>query len=154
MQLGKRTKAKLRATIAFPRPGEAPLAFAAVPLDSQEEFEALCKRPEPPIIKRPGQPDIANSADPAYLDQALAYSVHFEDYLVLKCLQGADEPLVFETVVLTNPQTWANWTTEAEEFGLVKSEIIQLRRLVLQANALDTDLIEEATKSFRNTQTQ
>ena len=141
-------------TIVIPR-DDRQYVFKARPLSAEDEtfFESVCPQPVPPVYTVPGGKQVKDDKNAGYLDAMTEWKAYRSNYLFLRSLDATDN-LEWETVVLTDPSTWAGVEKELAEAGFIQSEIIAIFNKVVAANGLDLSKIEKATKSFLATQGQ
>jgi hypothetical protein len=130
--------------LVLPR-GETQIVFRAKPLKDMTEFNAIC-----PLPKAPGKLTkdgfVPNLSDPTYQQVMSQWGNKRLGYMVIKSLEPTE--IVWDTVDLGNPATWANWETELKDNGLSQFECNRVTGLVLEANSLDDDKIEKARAVF------
>lgn len=112
------------------------------------EFDAILSPPKVPLRQKAGSSEVEQMHnDPEYQKKLDKYIAHKSDWIVLKSLQATKE-LEWETVDLSDPETWANYKTELVSAGFSQLEIMNIISLINRACGLDQDKIDEATKSF------
>ena len=133
--------------IIFPRiDGDIVLKVACV-LD-YTPFTDMMSVPEAPKIQLRGQTAwTPNTADPKYNEAISKYSEYKTHWMVLKSLE-INEDLEWETVDLTDPDTWGNYTTELEESGFADQHIAKIINKVAAINGLNDDMMEAAKERF------
>ena len=131
--------------LVIPRSG-VDYAFKAYAIESYDGFNELCKRPEPPIRMLPG--DIKEPAldDAKFLEKRDVYIQHHSDWMFINSLV-LPEGVEWSNVDKLNPDTWANAKDELLEFFGDKNTS-RLIYLVIKANGLSEEAIEEATERF------
>jgi hypothetical protein len=137
--------------IVLPRANADDLVFKAQAVLDMESFDTLFPRPEPPTIIKPGLGSVPDFKDKNYLESLEKRSYAHTDYMILKSLEATPN-LKWETVDLNDPATYGNWRKEAKEAGLVDVEINRIIMGVMEANALNEKVIDEARKRFLATQ--
>ena len=143
---GKTVQVPIEEVIVIPR-DDGNLVFKARPVLDWDQHTALDPKPEPPIRKRPNQPEQKNVEDPKYKKKFEAWATRRWSWMTLDSL-SATEGLEFETVKKEYPVTWRNWRSEMESAGLVPTEIARIEELVLVACRLDQTKINRATEAF------
>ena len=143
---GKIVQVPIEEVIVIPRE-TGDLVFKARPVIDWDKHTALDPKPEPPVIKRPGQPDQKNVEHPKYKKKFNAWAERRWSWMTLESL-SATEGLEFETVKMEDPETWINWKDEMASAGLVLTEIARIEELVLVACRLDQTKIDRATEAF------
>lgn len=133
-------------TVVLPRQDGDIVIKAKAVLDF-DEFEKLCKAPEPPMMMKPGGEQLPLLDDKDYLKKLEAYADKKTNWMMLKSLE-ATEGLEWETVDFNDPDTWGNYQEELKKAGFSFAEVGTIVRLVSDACGLNQSKIEEATKSF------
>lgn len=110
------------------------------------EFDAVCPRPKPPEIMRPGGIKEADLTNQNYLKALDEWSMHRTEWLYLKSL-SATPGLEWDTVDMTKPNTWGNYEEEMKK-SFTDAERVRIMNAVLAAQGLNNDRIEEARKRF------
>lgn len=123
------------------------IIFRCRKLLSYKEFDSLVKVPEAPHVIKPGNVKEYNFDDPTYQAKMRKFERARYDYLVLKSLEATEE-LTWETVKMSDPQTWSNWETELEAAGFALQDINRIQDGVLAANSISPALVEEALQNF------
>lgn len=132
--------------------GEEEIYFMARAVVDMSEFDAVCKRPEPPMIQHKGQSQaVPDSSDKKYLAQIEDYAKKRTCYMIIKSLSATPD-LNWEKVVITNPDTYSSYAEELKSFGLLDMEIDRILQGVFEANGLNESKVEEAKKRFLATQ--
>lgn len=126
---------------------DGPVVFKAQAVLDTSAFDALCPRPRPPIVQRPGQASIQNVEDATFKTKVLDYSQKRMNWLVLESLKATPD-LVWEKVILEKPETWGLWTEELKEAKFTEIEITRIFNAVFKANSLDESHLENARKDF------
>ena len=136
--------------LVLPR-GESQIVFRAKGLKDMAEFNAIC-----PLPKAPGKLTkdgfVPNTDDPSYQQVMLQWSSKRLGYMVAKTLEPTE--IEWDTLVINNPETWANWENDLKAAGLSQFECNRVTSLVLEANSLDDDKIEKARAVFLAGQAQ
>lgn len=143
---GKRIEGPNEELIIIPRPDE-PIIFTARAVLDMAEFERLCPRPKPPIIKKKSGERVEQTDDLRYQQKVNEYAERRMAYMVIKSLE-ATEGLEWETVVVGDPETWVNYDPELRESGFSDTEVNRIVVGVLSANCLNESKLEEARKLF------
>lgn len=123
------------------------IVFTAKTVNNFDEFEKICKEPQPPILTlRTGRssPDLQ---DKKYLKELDEYSTLRLQWLVLKSLE-ATEGLEWETVNLSDPTTWKNYIVELVNSGFSQLEVTKIIDSVMDACGLNSKKIDEARQRF------
>lgn len=111
------------------------------------EFENICKRPTPPVIKKPNEPDQVNIKDANYVAALDKYSDLKVAWMVITSIKDTPD-LTFDTIDLDDQSTWMNYIDEFKSSGLSDSEINRIIKGVFSINSLDQEKIEQARKNF------
>ena len=133
--------------------GEDQIVFQAESVPSYEEFEKLVAEPTPPTRMRPGGATEEFREDPTFQTLLKEYAEKKTNFLIITSLRVTEE-LEWDTVNFDKPDTWGNWRTELEESGFSEIELVRIMKIVMQANSLDDDLLEQARQSFLAEQRQ
>lgn len=150
---GKKRKHNVK-ILVLPREGEdGPIVFKCGAVTDMELFEKLCPPPVPPLKVLKGGEKVPDFEDKGFITSVAQQADRRWDYIVLRSLLATDG-LVWETVDLNLPETWANWRKEAIESGLSHFETNKIVNTVVQANSLSEDMLEEARKTFLAGQVQ
>lgn len=127
---------------------ERDIIFQVGPILDTEEFDAICPSPTPPMTRKPG--DTVGHPDydhPQYRADLLIHQTRYLDWLVIKGLSYT-KWLTWDKVVMSDPDTWAEYDTELKDSGFTKAERQHIRTKALQYNSIDYDKMAEATKRF------
>lgn len=143
---GKKIEGPNEELIIIPRPDE-PIVFTARAVLDMDEFDKLCPRPTPPIIRKRDGTRIEDYDDARYRKKLDDYAVKKSSYMLLKSLEGT-EGLEWEDVDIADPSTWENYKAELRESGFSDVEVQRIMVGVLSANCLSESRLEEARKSF------
>ena len=129
------------------------LVFKAKAVLDYTIFEGICPPPEPPKKMKPGQdpePDYSNAEYVKALDEYATKRFH---YMVLKSLEATDG-LEWDTVDINEPDTWDKYEGDLKNAGFTEREIVIILDMVMEANSLNDDKIQEATKRFLQSRPQ
>lgn len=133
--------------LVLPREG-SPLVFKARAVDSWDEFNKLCKEPEPPKIQtKEGVQD--DYDDKGYKSALVSYYAKQNAYLLIKSLEPSN--IEWTKVKLDNPNTWTLWSEEMRDAGLTPKEAERIVQLCIDANCLNEAKLEAARKAFLQT---
>ena len=128
--------------------GDMNVVFEAQMVADYAEFEKLCPEPQPKTKLVPGTADpIPMIDEPNYMEEVKKWGGLKTDWMILKSLE-ASKDIEWGTVKMDDPSTYANWRTELEAAKFSNVEILEITRLVIKANGLSTERMEEATESF------
>ena len=127
--------------------GDGDFYFLCVPVLDYEPFNQACPVPKPPMIVRPGKPQAADPTDKKFLKLTQEHAEAQTHWMILESIKGTPG-LEFETVDMSNPETWPNYETETAKSGLSEGEIARVINGVIEANGLDDSKVEVAKKRF------
>lgn len=133
-------------TIVFPREAED-LVFKVRAVLDFEKFDENYPQPEPPEVLKPGGVRFKNPEAPEYIEALNNWAERKTDWMVLKSLE-ATEDLEWETVDMSNPETWSNYRKELQEAFFTPPEIAHIITVVMDVCGLNAEKIEAATQSF------
>jgi hypothetical protein len=143
---GKKIEGPSISLVVIPRK-ERDLVFRAEAILDYSDFDKICPSPSPPEILRPGQAPSLDIEDKDYKEKINNWSKNKTSYMILKSLE-ATENLEWETVDMSDPETWKNFRVEMTDAGLCPAEIGRIIATVIEANALSQTKIDEATARF------
>lgn len=144
---GKKIEGRNSAILVLMR-GTDRIVFIAQAMDSDDDnFNKLVKLPEPPTIIRPGGLKELNIKDVTYTKAIEEYAAIKTAYMIIMSLKESPD-LEWETIDYEKPQTWKNWEAELKEAGFTEIERMKVLQVVMQANSLDDDLLEQARTDF------
>lgn len=136
------------ATLYLPRGEDKILCIKAGAVLSYDEFHKVCPMPKPPMIRKKGAsqavPDFDHKDYIAAMDQ---YSKFKSQWMAVQSLKATPE-ITWDTVVPTQPETWANYETELQEAGFSEFERQRILGIIMEANALNDRKIDEARETF------
>lgn len=145
MKIGGKQPGKFVDDLLIVRPsGKFVLRIEA--LNSLDEFNALWPEPIVPEASTPDGPK-PHPDHPVYKQAKADREAGIVDYYVLKGL-AATPDLEWDTVKMSDHNTWKNWRKEALEAGFSIGEISQIVSKVLEVNSLDQDKIDKAREDF------
>lgn len=147
MKLNGKTPTKNVVTLVLPRNEGGDIVLKAQALTDLSEFERLCPQPVPPKIRTKKSGLIDNYEDDGYKIAIQQRSDQQYAFIMIKSLE-ATEGLVWETIQLGDPTTYANWTKELGEAGFSVWELGRIKTTVLEANSLNESKLEAARESF------
>lgn len=117
------------------------------------DFDAVCPKPEPPKVLRPGGDVTENITSPVYLKTLEEYGTQKTYWLIIKSLE-ATEGLEWEKVNLGDPDTWELYKDELTDCGLTEGEIVYLINQIYNVNSLDEERMKEALDRFTHSQSE
>lgn len=123
------------------------LVFKAKALLDFDEFEKICPEPEPPIVRPAKGEPYKDLKDKKYLASMERQAGLRMDYLVIKSLE-ATEGLEWDTVQLSNPDTWKNYKDDLKNAGISAMETNRIIQAVMDANCLNEQRLKEAFDRF------
>jgi hypothetical protein len=132
--------------LVLPRLNGQDIVFKARAIVDMEEFDTLCKSPEPPGIRTAKDGFQKDYTDGNYLSQMGNYRERRVAYMVIKTLEPSE--IEWETVNIEESSTWPNWKKDLQKGGLSDAEIGQVVNCVAAANSLDEAKLKEARESF------
>lgn len=144
---GKRLEGPNEVTIVIPRGSGEDIILKAKAVLDLDDFDEMCPAPSPPMRRMAGGQNVPNLKDSGYLAALQRLAVVRLNYIVLASL-SATEGLEWETVNLSDPDTWDNYQTEMREAGFSPIEIQRIVADVINVNALNEEKIEEARQRF------
>jgi len=112
-----------------------------------EKFGDILKAPEPPESIGKEGTTFKDYENAKYLEDAMKWATYQTDWWILESLK-ATEDLVWDTVDMSDPETFGNWKTELEEAQFSQTEIVAIINIVNEANGMSQERLEEATQSF------
>jgi len=130
--------------LVLPR-GDQQIVFRATGIKDMEEFTRLCPEPEPPKKLTKGGPT-TDTEDKGYKEAVKIYEKRRTAYVLLRSLQPSE--IEWDTVKFDGPSTWLNWEEDLKNAGLSTIECGRVLHLVMQANSLDEEKLEQARKLF------
>jgi hypothetical protein len=144
---GKKIEGPNEEVIIIPR-GDEPIILKARAVLDYKEFNAICPAPKPPIkMHRSGQrvPDFTNSNYQKEFDRVNTARVN---WMILKSLDVPENEIEWETIDMSDPDTWGNFENELRAAGFSDIEIGRITTGVMSANGLDDAKVEEARMNF------
>lgn len=124
-----------------------PIVFRCQAVLDIEPFDQLCPAPKAPIIMKPGGKRITDTENSKYKYQLEQHNAKRMGYLIIKSLE-ATEGLEWETISLSDPDTWDNYQKELKESGFSNIEIMRIISTCMAANCLDEARLERAREDF------
>jgi len=137
--------------IVIPK-SEEEYVFKAMPVLDYEEFEKLCPTPRPPEKVLKGGETQLDVNDKEYSKKLTEWSECKVSWMTITSLK-ATEGLEWDTVDMSNPETWNNYITELKA-SFTDAEVQLIINLVYTACGLNQEKIDEATKRFLAGQAQ
>ena len=134
-------------TVVLPRQNGNDLVFKFKAILSMDDFEKICPVPEPKERLLPGGIKSYDIESKEYQERLNTWAMQKTRYMYLKSI-AATPDLEWETVDLSNPDTWGNYEEELIQAGLTEAERLVLLRAYSQVQGLDQSKIDDATNSF------
>lgn len=132
--------------VYLPISGGQAVEFKFRPLRSDENFESILTKPEPPTKTGKGGVKHANVEDKFFKDAVTDWVTKKLDWEFLTSV-SITEGLEWETVNMGDPNTWKNWRDDAAKvFG--NSELNKLFGGFLDAQYLTEEVMEKARERF------
>lgn len=132
--------------VVFPR-GSEQIVFKIQALADMKAFEALVPTPKPGTKMIPGGMQVEDRDDVRFKTETKTYSELRFAYTCLASM-AATEGLEWETVKLSDPNTWLGWEKELLDSGFNQNEINYLQYKIIGVNSLNQEKLEEARASF------
>jgi hypothetical protein len=132
--------------VVIPR-GETSYTFKLIPVLDFQEFDKILPRPEPPEILKPGGVRFRDTQNPDFVKRVSDWALKRTSWLIIRSLSGTDG-LSWETVKLSDPDTWPLYNDELKASGLTDLEIGKLVEAIWNVCGLNERRIEQATKDF------
>lgn len=147
---GKKIEGPNIEIIPIPRAMGEDIIFKAQAVLDMGPFESMCPTPVPPMKKLASGENIPNLQDKGYLRSIENLATKRLAWIVLTSLQ-ATEDLEWETVDLSDHNTWGLFRKELRDSGFSDIEINRIVAGCISANALNDDKIEAARERFLRT---
>lgn len=150
---GKKISGPNVTTVVFPRGDndDNAIVFKVQAVLDLDDFEALCPLPEPPTIVKKDGSKSKDVNDPKYLAKMSKHNTLRFTYTILKSLE-ATPGLEWETVNMSDPETWQNYENDLKNAGISQSERNHLLMAVLDTNSISEDRLKEARDHFLRSQ--
>jgi hypothetical protein len=145
MKIGGVVVSKCEEILVLPRSDGDDIPFRAKAVAINDEFNKLVPEPVAPMVLKKG------GKAPDYTDKDYLLACGHRDaqrfaFMCIKSLEPSD--IEWEKVDLKSPGTWTGWDKELTEAGLSEVEVQRVVGLVMVANSLDENKIEQARKDF------
>lgn len=144
---GKKIEGVNTEICVIPRGEGEPIVFTCKAVLDMKPFDKLCPMPKPPVVVKPGGKRYEDVESPSYKAQLEVNAKQRMSYMILKSLE-ATEGLEWETVNLSDPSTWDNYTQELMDSGFSQIEIMRIVNTAASANCLDEGRLERARNDF------
>jgi hypothetical protein len=135
------------AYVAIPRQGHDDIVFTCKAVLNYEEFEAICPAPDAPWVVHRTEGKKQDLSDREYVKARGDWAIKQNAWMALKSL-SATPGLEWDTVDWGDPETWPGYTKELMDAGFSPMEISRILDAIYDANGLNQDKIEAATKRF------
>jgi hypothetical protein len=139
--------------LVLPRGEGESIIFKAKAVLNMDEFDKAHPQPSPPSKIARGGKKVEDPDNALYKKKLTDHNKRRIGYMIIKSLE-ATEGLEWDTVDITDPNTWGNYDKELRDSGFSDVEVMRIIQLVMQANCLDEGRLEEARESFLLTQSQ
>lgn len=123
------------------------LVFKASAVLDFDNFDAMCPRPTPPKVFKPGGVADNDTEDVGYLQQLDNWSKLRTSYMIIQSLKATDG-LEWDTIKDDDPSTWGNFREELKKAFFSDREIMLIINSVWAANGMDDNKLDEARKRF------
>lgn len=135
--------------LVFPREEGQDLAFKISAVFDYSEFEALCPEPQPPAkLTADGEKSI-DLEDKTYILQRNEWYSRRLTWMYLKSITPpTPDSWEWETVNLSDPETWNRYLEELKAAFLTPGQINHLLNRVMKMNSIDEDRMKEARERF------
>lgn len=128
--------------------GDNVMNIVVEPVSDWTPFETSFPKPEPTRFRvEPGGIKKPDPEDKEYAELCTLRLEYKWYWMILKSLEKTED-LVWDTVDITDPQTWKNVDKELVDAGLTIGEIAELVDAVTHVNGLNDDRIREARENF------
>jgi hypothetical protein len=145
MKIGGVQVSKCEELLVLPRGNGDDIPFRAKAVAINEEFDSLVPMPVAPMI----QTKEGKSRDYSDAEYKKAVARRSEQRFAFLCIKSLEpSEIEWETVDLEKPATWVKWSDELMAAGISETECNRIVGIVMIANSLDEDKIEEARKAF------
>lgn len=143
---GKKVEGANVVTKVFPRDNGEQIVIRAKAIYDYKQFEDSIPVPEPYQISKPNGQTEYDFEDKKYKQELEEYFLKKSYWMALKSLE-ATEGLEWETVDLSDSDTWGNYLAELQTC-FTPQELDLVATCILDACGLNRAKIEEATESF------
>lgn len=134
-------------TVVIPRP-TGDIVFIAQAVLDEEPFDKLFPRPEPPVKVKPDGSESFDIEDATYVKALNSWATAKTDWLVLEALRLGSPEITWDSVKMSEPDTWGNYRNELKAAGFSEVEIAAVIGCAISASGLSQDKIDRATESF------
>lgn len=125
--------------------------FKLKAVTNSDGFDKICKEPQPPQSLKPGGKVEINYDNLEYKEALKKYYDAKTQWMILESLSATDG-LEWETIDMTDPNTWGNYIKELNSAGLTNGEVTYLITEINKANSIDRDSMDQALERFMSTQ--
>ena len=134
-------------TVVIPR-SSGDIAFVAQAVLDEEPFDKLFPRPEPPVKKKPDGSESFDIENTTYVEALNKWAEAKTDWLVLEAYRLGSPEITWDTVKMSEPETWGNYKKELKAAGFSEVEVARVIGCAISASGLDQGKIDRATESF------
>jgi len=143
---GEKLEGAAKEVIVIPRQS-GDIVFTVKAILDYDELDKLDPKPEPKERILKGGERQLNVKDPKYIEALNKWATRKTYYMIIKSLEDTED-LEFETVKMSEPETWEKILEEFTEAGFTTGEISYITNKIMAVNGLDESKIQEATESF------
>jgi len=118
----------------------------AKPIMNYDEFDKLCPEPKPPVKIYPKQGEVEDVNDPKFKKAHDEWAESKGHYMFIESL-SATKDLEWATIDMSDSSTWSNYENELKAI-FTPGEVYGIQSLVMTVCGLNSDRMDEATKSF------
>lgn len=144
---GRKIEGPAIETVVFPRGDSAPIVFKVSAVLDNDGFKKLCPYPTPPKKMLKGGQQVEDVEHPSFRSELERWATLRSRWTILQSLK-ATEGLEWETVDLSDPNTWENLFSELESSGFNDTECSYLIQKIMEINCLNQSHLEEARARF------
>ena len=143
---GKKIEGAARKTVVIKRE-EEDITFVFEAVLDESEFEKLCPKPEPSVKLLPGGSKVPDFENKEYKEALGEWASQKTRWSFLQAISATPD-LEWETVDLSNPETWKNYPEELTSAGFSPGEQYKLMQAYIFVIGLDEEKVNEAVDSF------
>lgn len=134
--------------VKFPIPlGDVDVIFTITAVHDEADFLEICPQPVPPTRRYSSGKTEQVFTDPAYLDALEGWGEKQNNWRYLKALEGT-EGLEWDTVDMSDPETYGNLTSELLAAGFSSRYIDTLKFRIFEVCGMSQALLDEAMERF------
>ena len=124
------------------------IIFKAQAVLDEEPFDKLFPRPDPPVRVKPDGSESFDIENKTYVKALNKWAEAKTDWLVLEAYRLGSPEITWDTVKMSEPDTWGNYKDELKSSGFSEVEIARVIGCAISASGLDQGKIDRATESF------